>query len=76
MDYLIDKQFGVHLRDIRKSRGLSQEQLAAKLQLEGVDLTRSAVAKLEAGQRHVYLKELLALGRILDVSYDELLNID
>ena len=54
---------------------MSQEQLAAKLQLADVDLTRSAVAKLETGQRHIYLKELIALRNILGVSYDELLDL-
>ena len=56
MDYEADQRFGAHLRDLRKRQQLSQAQLAARLQLAGVDLTRSALAKLEAGQRHFYLE--------------------
>ena len=74
MDHQIDKRFGARLRALRIAQGMSQEQLAAKLQLADVDLTRSAVAKLETGQRHIYLKELIALRNILGVSYDELLD--
>ena len=76
MDYQADKRFGAHLRAIRKKQGMSQEVLAAKLQLEGLLLTRSAVGKLEAGQRHFYLEELLALQKVLGVSFDELLDME
>lgn len=75
MDYQADKQFGANLRRIRDRRGLTQEQLAAMMQVRGVDLTRSALAKVEVGQRHVYLDELLALQKALDVPFTELLDI-
>ena len=55
MDYQMDKRFGARLRTIRERLHLTQEQLAAMLQVRGVDLTRSALAKIEVGQRHVYL---------------------
>ena len=74
MDYQSDKQFGARLRTIRAQRHLTQEQLSAMLQVRGTDLTRSALAKIEAGQRHVYLDELVTLRQILDVSYEELLG--
>mgnify|MGYP001080885355 FL=1 len=54
---------------------LTQEQLAAMLQVRGVDLTRSALAKIEAGQRHVYLDELIAFQQVLRVSFEELLSL-
>ena len=66
MDYEADRRFGAHLRDLRKRQQLS---------LAGVDLTRSALAKLEAGQRHFYLEEILALQTVLGISFDELLDI-
>lgn len=74
MDYQVDKQFGARLRTIRERRRLTQEQLSAMLQVRGIDLTRSALAKIEVGQRHVYLDELTALRQILGVSYEELLE--
>lgn len=74
MDYQTDKQFGAKLRTIREQRHLTQEQLSAMLQVRGIDLTRSALAKIEVGQRHVYLDELITLRQILGISYEELLE--
>lgn len=54
-------------------RKLSQEQVAAQLQVRGCDVTRSTLAKVEVGQRHIYPDELNVLKEILSVSYDDLL---
>ena len=54
---------------------MTQDALAAKLQLAGCDMTRSAVAKIEVGQRHLYPDELILIRNILNVSYEELLYI-
>ncbi len=67
-----EKALGQKIREIRISRKLSQEQLAAQLQVRGCDITRSALAKIEVGQRHLYPDEIKALKEILSVSYDEL----
>lgn len=50
------------------------EMLSAKLQMEGCDITRSALAKLEVGQRHLYPDEIILIRKILKVSFDEILN--
>lgn len=75
MDYQTDKRFGARLRAIREQRHLTQEQLAAMLQVRGIDLTRSALAKIEVGQRHVYLDELIAIQQLLQVSFEEMLSL-
>ena len=41
---------GTRIRSVRMREKLSQEQLAAKAQLLGCDLTRSALEKIECGQ--------------------------
>lgn len=74
MDHVYEKQVGQAVRRHREARRLTQEQLAAKMQLEGCDLTRSALAKIEVGQRHIYLDELRVLRKILKVSYPDLLE--
>lgn len=51
---------------------MTQEILAAKLQLLGCDITRSAVAKIEVGARHLCPDEILALRGILRVSYEKI----
>ncbi len=73
MDYSYDKQVGRQVRRLREAGGLTQEQLAARLQVRGCDLTRSALAKIEAGQRHVYAFELRQLREALGTTYEELL---
>ncbi len=73
MDYSYDKQVGRQIRRLREAGGLTQEQLAARLQVRGCDLTRSALAKIEAGQRHVYAFELRQLREALGTTYEELL---
>ena len=72
MDAAYDRELGLNLRRLRKLQGFTQEQLAAPLQVHGCDITRSALAKIEAGQRHVYPDELRWLKRLLDVEYDAL----
>ncbi len=72
----IEKAIGANIKKLREKAGLTQENLAAKLQIEGCDITRSAVAKIEVGQRHIYPDELILLKKILRTEYDELLNTD
>ena len=59
---------------MRKSVGLSQNGLAAQLQLHGLDVDKNAVQRIEAGKRFVTDIELVYLANVLKVSYDTLLN--
>lgn len=52
---------------------VSQEDLCGRAALDGVTLTRTQVAKIEAGTRPVTDYELMAIARALDVALDELL---
>lgn len=74
MNKHIEKKIGNNIRVIRESRGMTQDILAAKLQLSGCDITRSAVAKIEVGQRHLYPDEIILIRRILNTSYDAILD--
>ena len=76
MDYNIEKQIGANVRNLRKKAGLTQDTLSAKLQVEGCDITRSALAKIEVGQRHIYPDELIILKKLLNTTYDEMLKIE
>jgi len=70
----IETAVGHNIRLIRESRGMTQDTLAAKLQLHGCDITRSAVAKIEVGQRHLYPDEIILIRQILDATFDDILN--
>lgn len=72
MNGAYEKALGQNIRRLRRKCRLSQEQLSAQLQVRGCDITRSALAKMEVGQRHIYPDELKLLHEILGVSYDEL----
>ena len=62
------KKVGTLIKEARTEAGLTQEQVAAKLQVNGCDITRSAVAKIEVGQRHLYPDEIIVIKKILKVS--------
>jgi HTH-type transcriptional regulator, cell division transcriptional repressor len=53
---------------------LSQEELAARLQLDGWKISRGTLSKIEAGLRRVTDFELLALAKTLKVTPQWLLD--
>lgn len=75
MNKKIEKIIGNNLKTIREKANFTQDLLATKLQLCGCDITRSAIAKIEVGQRHLYPDEIILIKQILNTTYDELLNI-
>jgi len=75
MNKKIELQIGNNIRFLREKNGRTQEYLAEQLQLNGCDITRSAVAKIEVGQRHLYPDEIILIKKILNVSYEEIFNI-
>ena len=76
MNEVIEKKIGSNLRRLRERAGFTQDYGATKMQLGGCDLTRSAIAKIEVGQRHLYPDEIILLKNILGVSYEDIFNIE
>ena len=72
MNIEYEKKMGENIRSLRIIKGYTQEQLSAKMQLGGCDITRSAVAKIEVGQRHIYPDEIKLIKEILGIDYDEI----
>ena len=62
------------LRKLRKKNKLSQEELAAQMQLMGVDITQPLISKIERNQRFVKDFELVAMCKIFNVTEKELLS--
>ena len=75
MNIEVEKRVGKNIRELREASGMTQDALSAKLQLGGCDITRSAVAKIEVGQRHLYPDEIILIKEILKVSYDDIFNL-
>lgn len=65
-----NRAFGANIRALRKSARLTQEEVAARLQLRGCDLSRSSYSQIECGTHGIRVEELVALRQIFNVSYD------
>jgi len=71
-----EKRIGSNIRALRERAGITQEFLATRLQLMGCDITRSAVAKIEVGQRHLYPDEIILIKEILGADFSEIFAVD
>ena len=65
------KRFGLHIRDIRKLRGLSQEALAME-----AGFSRSYYSEIELGKRNISILNMCRLAKCLDVSLKTLVDFD
>ena len=61
---------GKMLRKLRIEKGFSQQRLAEKLKLEGIELTSKEISKIENDDRLVQDFELFAFAKVLGVSAD------
>lgn len=67
---------GERIAAIRKAYvpKMSQRILAEKMQIEGIDLDKNAIQRIESGDRFVTDIELKVLASIFKITVDELLN--
>ena len=67
---------GQKVKEIREQlrEKTSQRKLADMLQMEGLDLDKNAVQRIESGKRFVTDIELKVIAKVLGVSYQELLD--
>lgn len=66
---------GTKIEQERKKKNIKQKDLLALLQLQGVDISSSALSKIEGQLRLVTDIELVALAKSLRVSADYLLGL-
>ena len=65
---------GRKIYELRKEQGLSQEALAAKMQLNNVEISQKVISRIEKQERFVTDYELLVFSQVLGVSVYDLLN--
>lgn len=65
----IKKKFGQRLRNIRKQKKLSQEELSLK-----AGLHRTYISDIERGSRNVSLENIEKIARALNISKEEFFN--
>lgn len=66
---------GANIRMLREQAQLSQEKLAAKLQLLGLQINQKAISRIEAGDRVIADFELMLFAQVFDVDVNELIKI-
>ena len=59
---------------LRLELGISQRELADRLQIAGLDIDKNAIQRIEAGKRFVTDIELKVFSKVLDIFVDDLLN--
>ena len=64
---------GANIRRIRLSQGIGQTELVRRLQLDGVEMTRETLVKIERGTQHLQAEQLRGIRDALHTTYAELL---
>ena len=65
---------GAQLKKLRAKAGLSQRDLAHRLQLIGMDMDKNVITRIETNKRYVTDLEIRALAQIFGVSYEYLID--
>ena len=65
---------GKNIAFYRKNMKISQRELADILQLNGLDIDKNAIQRIECGKRFVTDIEIIALSQVLHVNYNDLLS--
>lgn len=65
---------GQRVRMAREKLGLSQDQLAARLQTEGLGVNQNSISRIETGKRIVADFELVAFSKVLGVEMEWLVQ--
>ncbi|MBQ8208668.1 MAG: helix-turn-helix transcriptional regulator [Selenomonadales bacterium] len=67
---------GERIREARLKHRLTQADLAAQLQIAGINIERDSISRIEIGTRFVADFELMVIAKVLNVSVDWLLYED
>ena len=70
MKLLCNETFGRNLQQIRLSWNFSQEQTVAKMQVLGIEISRT-YSLIELGRGNIYVSDLVGLKQIFKTDYSE-----
>lgn len=65
-----DLDIGWRIAALRRAAGLTQEQTVARMQLLGLEISKSTYAKLETNRMNIKVSELAALREIFHTDYN------
>lgn len=63
--------FGNKVRELRKEKGVSQEQLSFK-----ADLHRTYIGMIERGEKNITIINIEKISKALEISINELMNFN
>lgn len=66
-----DISIGENLRSLRRKAGLSQEEVAAQLQVMGLPASREIISQMELGKYSIRISVLLALKQLYHASIED-----
>jgi len=65
---------GRRLRELRKQLHVTQKELSARLDVQGLNIDQAMISRIEKGERPVMDYELVAIAKALKVDSSELLK--
>ena len=65
-----DLDIGHNISALRRAAKLTQDQTVARLQVMGIEISKSTYAKIETNRMNIKVSELVALSRIFGVDFN------
>ena len=65
-----DFRIGPNIRKYRLQSHMTQEQVTAKMQLMGINISRSIYSQIEGGTYNIRVSELAAMKEIFNINYE------
>ena len=65
-----DISIGNNIRSLRKQSGLTQEEVVTRLQLKGLEISRSSYSQIECGTYNIRVSELIELSKLFNVDFN------
>ena len=67
-----DMDIGHNIQRLRRGASMTQDQVVAKLQLMGLNISKSTYAKLETNRMNIRVSELVALREIFHAEFNDI----
>lgn len=65
-----DLDIGHNISALRRAAKLTQDQTVARLQVMGIEISKSTYAKIETNRMNIKVSELVALSRVFNVDFN------
>lgn len=69
-----DISIGDNLKALRLRSGLSQQEVAVRLQIMGFTMSREIISQMELGRHNIRVSVLLALKELYHATFDEIFD--